>query len=67
MESVKKALEGQKMSTVIAAILGGTVENRGRGSAQMHGPGGEKRISPEKKDEKVAELAPSLRVLTMEL
>ncbi|HEV2199102.1 MAG TPA: flagellar motor protein MotB [Bryobacteraceae bacterium] len=66
-ESVKKALEGQKISTVIAAVLGGTVENRGQGSAQMHGPGGDKRIRPDKKDEKLAELMSSLRVLTGEL
>src|SRR5258708_21444919 len=28
-DSVKKALEGQKMSAVVAAVLGGTVENHG--------------------------------------
>jgi chemotaxis protein MotB len=66
-DSVKKALEGEKMSVVFAAILGGAVDNHGQGSAQMHGPGGEKRITPDKKDEKLAELMSSLRVLTGEL
>src|SRR5271168_1611389 len=59
-ESVKKALQGEKMSTMIAAVLGGTVDNRGQGNAQMHGPGGEKRSTPaEKKEDKLAELLPS--------
>ncbi len=69
-ESVKKALDGEKMSAVIAAVLGGTVDNRGQGSAQMHGPGGETRKvseKPEKKDDKLAELIPSLQVLSKEL
>jgi chemotaxis protein MotB len=68
-DSVKKALEGQKMSAVIAAVLGGTADNRGKGSAQMHGPGGEKPniVEKEKKDDKLAELIPSLEVLSKEL
>ena len=68
-DSVKKALAGEKMSAVIAAVLGGTVDNRGQGSAQMHGPGGEKLVTPdkEKKDDKLAELSPSLQVLSKEL
>jgi len=72
-DSVKKALEGQRMSSVIAAVLGGTVDSRGQGNAQMHGPGGEKRLTPdkpeklEKKEEKLAELMPSLQVLSTDL
>jgi chemotaxis protein MotB len=74
-DSVKKALEGQKMSAVIAAVLGGTVDNHGQGNAQMHGPGGERRVTPdkpekdkpEKKEDKLAELIPSLQVLSKEL
>ena len=66
-ESVKKALEGEKMSTMIAAILGGTIDNSGKGNAQMHGPGGKQTITEVKKDQKIAELLPSLQVLSEEL
>jgi chemotaxis protein MotB len=37
-ESVKKALEGEKMSSIVQAILGGTVSDRGQGNAMMHVP-----------------------------
>ena len=69
-ESVKKALEGEKMGALIAAVLGGTVDNRGQGNAEMHGPGGEKRLTPDKpenREGKLAELMPSLQVLSSEL
>lgn len=39
-DSVKKALEGESMASVIASVLGGTVSDKGVGSAQMRGPGG---------------------------
>lgn len=67
-ESVKKALESDKMVAKIAAVLGGTVDNRGQGNAEMHGPGGERRMQQEppeeKKPAKVVELLPSLKILT---
>ncbi len=69
-DSVKKALAGEKVSAVIAAVLGGTIDNRGQGNAQMKGAGGEKRAvetQKEKKEEKFAELIPSLQVLSREL
>jgi chemotaxis protein MotB len=67
-DSVKKALEGEKMSTIVAAILGGTVSDQGRGNVEMRGPGGEKRVLlDEKKQEKLAELVPSLKILSEEL
>jgi chemotaxis protein MotB len=67
-DSVKKALEGEKMSTVLAAILGGTVSDKGKGNAMMHGPGGAQKVVLEKPDDrKLAELVPSLQVLTEEL
>jgi chemotaxis protein MotB len=75
-DSVKRALEGEKMSQVVAAILGGTVSDTGKGNAMMRGPGGasqsveeksEKNEKNEKKDEKLAELQPSLKVLSEEL
>jgi chemotaxis protein MotB len=66
-DSVTKALDGDKAVTAIAAVLGGTKDNTGQGNAQMHGPGGEKRIEPPKKEDKLAELLPSLNVLSKEL
>jgi chemotaxis protein MotB len=55
------------MSTVIASILGGTVSDKGKGNAMMRGPGGAQVPAEEKKDQKLAELVPSLKVLTEEL
>jgi chemotaxis protein MotB len=66
-DSVKKALEGDKMTQVISAILGGSVTDKGKGNAQMRGPGGSRQAAAEKKDEKLAELLPSLKVLSEEL
>src|SRR5580704_14337276 len=39
-DSVKRALEGEKISQVVAAILGGTASDKGKGNAMMRGPGG---------------------------
>ena len=67
-DSVKKALEGEKMSTMLAAILGGTVSDKGKGNAMMRGPGGAKKaIRRSRTTQKLAELVPSLKVLTEEL
>ena len=67
-DSVKKALEGEKISTRLAAILGGTISDKGKGNAMMHGPGGAEKPVPEKPDDrKLAELVPSLKVLSEEL
>jgi chemotaxis protein MotB len=65
-DSVKKALEGDHMPAVLAAILGGTVGDKGRGNAMQHGPGGVVRAAAEEK-QPLAELVPSLRILTEEL
>jgi chemotaxis protein MotB len=75
-DSVKKALDGEHVSAMIAAVLGGTVDKTGQGNAMMHGPGGVAPNSvehppepkPEKlQSEKMAELLPSLKVLSEEL
>ncbi len=66
-DSVKRALDGEKMSTVIASILGGTVSDKGRGNAMMRGPGGTQKAVEDKKDQTLAELVPSLKVLSEEL
>src|SRR5260370_41314617 len=47
-ESVKKALEGEHVSSVIAAILGGAADNKGQGNAMMKGPGGAKTVTQKK-------------------
>jgi chemotaxis protein MotB len=82
-DSVKRALEGDKMTQVMAAILGGTVTDTGRGNAMMRGPGGARQAiddkaadktadqapdkANDKKDQKLAELMPSLKLLSEEL
>ncbi len=66
-ESVKKALEGQKLSSILAAVLGGSADNTGKGNAMMRGPGGAQRAPEEKKEPKVAELVPSMKMLNEEL
>lgn len=64
-ESVKKALEGERMPAALAAILGGTVGDKGNGDAMHHGPGGVEKAPDERIP--LAELVPSLKVLTEEL
>ncbi len=66
-DSVKKAFEGEKITQVVAAILGGTVTDTGKGNAMMRGPGGARQSADEKKDQKLAELLPALKVLSEEL
>jgi chemotaxis protein MotB len=66
-DSVKRALEGEKMTQIVASILGGTVSDTGKGNAMMRGPGGARKSADEKKDQKLAELLPSLKILSEEL
>ena len=66
-DSVNRALEGKKMTQVVAAILGGTAADTGRGNAMMRGPGGAKTSAEQQKNEKLAELLPSLKLLSEEL
>jgi chemotaxis protein MotB len=65
-ESVKSALSESKISSAIAAILGGTIDDKGKGNAMMKGPGGTNKVL-EAKQEAIVELMPSLKVLTAEL
>ena len=65
-EAVEKALkEGKSVSVppAVAKILGGTVDDKGQGNAQMHGPGGAQRAAKESPPDEVVELTPSLKVL----
>jgi chemotaxis protein MotB len=66
-ESVKQALKEGKMTAVVTAILGGAKEDRGKGNAMMLGPGGAKRSQTDRQDGQLAELLPSLEVLSREL
>jgi chemotaxis protein MotB len=65
-DSVKRALEGERMSAMVAAILGGAADDKGQGNAMMRGPGGAERAA-QPPPEQVAELLPSLQVLSEEL
>jgi chemotaxis protein MotB len=70
-ESMRRALEGDHVPAILAAVLGGTIDNKGQGNAELKGPGGvQQRVLPrqkEKRDQKLAELLPSLKVLSEEL
>jgi len=64
-ESVKKALNSQNLPVAVAAILGGAVDNRGQGNAEMKGPGGDKKVT--QTAPQMIELQSSMTVLTKEL
>jgi chemotaxis protein MotB len=49
-ESVKTAFESSKLTSVVASILGGTVDDKGSGNAQIKGPGGQKPKNEKTKD-----------------
>jgi chemotaxis protein MotB len=66
-ESVKKALEGKSVKQALASVLGGSRDDTGRGNAMMRGPGGVQKPKEEKKENKAADLLPSLQILTQEL
>ena len=66
-QSVKKALEGEKLTTILQVLWGGTMADVGKGNAMLHGPGGAQKATAEKRVEKLAELLPSLKVLSEDL
>jgi chemotaxis protein MotB len=69
-EAVEKALADGKtlgVTPAVARILGGTVDDRGQGNAQMKGPGGEQKGAKEVPPENLIELTPSMKQLTSEL
>ena len=66
-DSVKKALEKGGVSAAVREILGGTIDDKGKGNAMMKGPGGSE---PRRKDDPgavSAELVPSMNYLTKAL
>lgn len=66
-EAVKKALEEDQVAAAIAGILGGTVDDKGKGNAQMKGPGGVKTGADQAKDLSVIELLPAVEQLSADL
>src|ERR1700681_5117822 len=60
-EAVQKAFDGKSAGVppTVAKILGGTVDDKGQGNAQMKGPGGAQRASKETPPQDVIELIPS--------
>ena len=65
-ESVKRALEEGKIAAVISGILGGTADDKGKGNAQMRGPGGAQKQAVAPQDKEV-ELMPAIQHLTAAL
>ena len=69
-EAVEKALkEGSSVSVppAVAKVLGGTVDDKGQGNAQMHGPGGAQKAAKEEEQQQVLELSVSMKTLSSEL
>ena len=66
-DAVKAALDKGGVAAAVHEILGGTVDELGKGNAQMKGPGGSqpKNVRPEQ--EVIAELLPSMHYLTQAL
>ena len=60
-DSVKEALENGGIKATVREILGGTVDDKGKGNAQMRGPGGAQKQS---KEPAVAEVLPSVDYLS---
>lgn len=71
-DSVTKAMDNGGARALVHEILGGTVDNTGKGSAMMKGPGGSQKITTPRQDippDKVAvtELLPSMEYLSKSL
>jgi len=66
-DSVKQALEKGGISSAVKEVLGGTVDDRGKGNAMLKGPGGARKSPKEAPDPTVIEFLPSLQYLNQEL
>ena len=66
-DSVREALEKGGITHVVKEVLGGTVDDVGKGNAMMKGPGGSKKSTAESADPSVIEFLPSLQYLNHEL
>jgi len=65
-DSVKEALENGGIKATVKEILGGTVDDKGKGNAQMRGPGGAQKAIKDPPTTP-AELLPSMQYLNKEL
>ena len=67
-ESVQKALSEGQVAAAVSAILGGAVDDKGKGNAAMKGPGGvNAKPNAEAEHKTFAELLPSMRSLSSDL
>lgn len=67
-DSVKKALQEGQLTSAVASILGGTVDDKGQGNAMRKGPGGaERSVAKPSPGQPVLELLPSMEYLQREL
>jgi chemotaxis protein MotB len=64
-DSVKDALNKGGVTSAVHELLGGTVDEKGKGNAQMKGPGGSEKVSAQ--PAVLAELLPSMQYLNKEL
>jgi len=62
-ESVRKALDEGQVRSAVAAILGGTRDDKGKGNAMMKGPGGARPAAHEEPPLPAATLAGSMHAL----
>ncbi|HET8548891.1 MAG TPA: flagellar motor protein MotB [Bryobacteraceae bacterium] len=62
-DSVREALENGGITPAIAAILGGTVDEKGAGNAQRRGPGGSELKTAPRTDGLIEDLKPALAQL----
>ena len=77
-DSVKKALKEDRVAAAVHSVLGGTVNDKGKGNAMLRGPGGVARgdkdnpppkdvMEPPSDPPEVADLVSSLKLLTQDL
>lgn len=66
-DSVKRALEQNQVVAALTGILGGSVDEKGMGNAQMRGPGGARKGNEKAPSGKMAELLPSFHFLNTQL
>lgn len=66
-DSVKQALEKGGVSAAVREIMGGTVDEKGKGNAMMKGPGGSQPKNIRDEAALQAELMPSMQYLTKAL
>jgi len=69
-DSVKKALSDDRLRAALAAVLGGTVTDKGKGNAMMRGPGGSAQAFKEHEPvsaPRIVELLQSYQLLNADL